>query len=772
MLISGMEFDEQLIARIRGVVKSEPEISRRALSRRICEWLDWRGDNGRVKDVSCRKALNKLAGLGAIELPASKMIWPAVESRGRTDTERLEVEAVRCELGDLGEIEIEAVGDRRAKSAQLWKTMMEQYHYLGSGPICGAQIRYLIRSSRIGVVGGLSFSSAAWRVGCRDEYIGWSDRARGANLKLVVSNSRFLILPTLEVKNLASHVLSRCVRQIGNDWQQRYGVHPVLLESYVDSEQFTGTCYRAANWLQVGKTAGRGRQDRNKKAGVSAKFVYLYRLRPDWQQKLCHETPVADPDCHNKRPDEPSDWAEEEFGGAALGDTRLRKRLIQLGRDFYGRPQANIPQACGSRAKTKAAYRFFKNRRVTMDKMLQGHYEQTARRVSQHRVVLAVQDTTTLSYTAHPATAGLGPTNTKSDGAIGLLLHDTLAFTVQGTPLGLVDIQCWARDPEEAGKSASRATLPIEEKESIKWLNSYRTVAELQKKCPNTMLVSVADREADVHDLFAESLADRKAPDLLVRSERSRQRKSDTSKLWEMMPKQPLAGSIEVRIPRRDKQKARTAQLEVRFRRCTLTSPKLKKHLPPVPVWVVYLHEIDPPPQVKEPIEWLLLTTVETNTFEDACERIDWYTKRWPIEVYHRTLKSGCKIEDRQLGTADRIEACLAIDLVVAWRVFYLVKQGRETPDLPCTVFFEDDEWQALCCFVNQTPTPPGKPPTLHQALRMVATRLGGFLGRKSDGEPGPQTTWRGLQRLDDITATYRIFTGKNGTVPSKLDYG
>jgi hypothetical protein len=153
----------------------------------------------------------------------------------------------------------------------------------------------------------------------------------------------------------------------------------------------------------------------------------------------------------------------------------------------------------------------------------------------------------------------------------------------------------------------------------------------------------------------------------------------------------------------------------------------------------------------------LLLTTVPTTSFEEAFERLRWYAVRWNIEVLHRTLKSGCRIEDRRLGNAHSLQACLAIDFVVAWRVMYLTKLGRETPDMPCSVFFEEDEWKALHCHHHRSPTPPQTPPPLGEAMRMVA-KLGGFLGRKGDGHPGATTLWRGLDRLADITETFAIF--------------
>ena len=184
-----------------------------------------------------------------------------------------------------------------------------------------------------------------------------------------------------------------------------------------------------------------------------------------------------------------------------------------------------------------------------------------------------------------------------------------------------------------------------------------------------------------------------------------------------------------------------------------MTPPK-GKNLGGVSAWAVYAREVEPPPEVESPLDWMLLTTVEVADFAQATERLRWYTRRWGIEVYHRVLKSGCRIEDRQLTSAERLESCLAIDLVVAWRIFWLVKQGRETPDVPCDVFLEEDEWTALYASVRAEPPPP-TPPPLRAAVRMIAS-LGGFLGRKRDGEPGTTTLWRGLVRLDNIVIGYR----------------
>lgn len=654
---------------------------------------------------------------------------------------------INCSLAEAGTVELVRVDGKRREESRLWNAMMDRHHYLKSGPLCGAQIRYLIRSSKQGWLGGLSFSSAAWRLKSRDEWIGWNEESRKKNLGKVVCNSRFLIIPGVEIPQMASHVLSMSAKQVKGDWQERYGEEAVLLETFVERDRFKGTCYRAANWVRVGETRGRGRQE--EKRAKSVKDVYVYSLHKEAREILNEGlTKKEEPERA------PKDWAEEEFGGVRLKDKRLRNRLLVMARDFGDRPQASIPQACDSRSKTKAAYRFFDHPETALETLLTPHYEATVKRMEKEAVVLAAQDTTSLNYTTHrEGTEGLGPIGSRKEGAVGLELHDTLAFTTEGTPLGIVDAQCWARDPEAFGQKHRRYERPIEEKESRKWLGSYRRASEAQKRCSKTMVVSVGDREADIYELFVLALGEEGGAKLLVRAERDRLLADGQGHLWETVGGCALAGIQGVHVPRRGKRAGREARLEVRFSRVRLKPPKRKPTLAEVEVWAVLAQEVGAPAG-EEPLKWMLLTTVEVNSFEQAVEKLGWYAKRWGIEVYHRTLKSGCNVEERQLGSAERIESCLAIDMVVAWRVYYLTKLGRETPKVACTVFFEEAEWKALYSFVRQDPTPPEEPPLLRDAIRMVAS-LGGFLGRKSDGEPGTESIWVGLQRLDDISSMW-----------------
>jgi hypothetical protein len=507
----------------------------------------------------------------------------------------------------------------------------------------------------------------------------------------------------------------------------------------------------------VGDSQGRGRQDSAHAREATPKAIYVYPLVRDWRARL-GGLPASNVALDRQ------DWVCEEYATARLGDARLQTRLQTLVRDFAARPQAPLPEACGSRARTKAAYRFFDHPDVRMETLLAPHYTATARRCHGQPVVLAVQDSSSLNYTAHPSTEDLGPLNTRADRSRGLWMHDTLAVTPSGVPLGLIDVQCWAREGHIDSKG-SRHRRALKDKESRKWLRSYQAANALQAQCPDTRVVSVGDREADLYEFLVEALAAPNNARILVRAERTRRMTQEHGALWDFMASQPVAGQQTLTIPRRGTSKARGATMSVRHAVVDLRPPKRKRAMPTVRLWAVFSRE-QTPPEGAEPIEWMLLTTAPVADFADACERLVWYATRWQIEVFHRTLKSGCRIEDRQLGNAKRLEACLAIDLVVAWRVFHATQLARDTPEAPCTVCFDDDQWRALLVKVTRKITPPQTPPSLRDAVRMIAA-LGGFLGRKGDGEPGTQTLWRGLQRLDDITDVYGLFA--HGTGPPRV---
>jgi hypothetical protein len=293
MVVCGQSFTPETLARIGATLEAEPHLSRRALSRRVCEWLNWRSANGRLKEMSCRVALGRLARAGALELPVPRAAPPPPACHGSAAQELLPLAPVRVPLSAPGRLELVTIRSRHSRAARLWRALLQRDHPLGAGPLCGAQLRYLVRSEHYGIVAAAAFSAAAWRVQARDRFIGWSDQARAANLHAVVANSRFLILPQVQVPHLASRVLAWCARQLPEDWAARYGVRPLLLESFVERARFRGTSYRAANWQHVGSTCGRGRQDRSRThalpvgSGRGGRGVECIRSRVP-----AHEAPV------------------------------------------------------------------------------------------------------------------------------------------------------------------------------------------------------------------------------------------------------------------------------------------------------------------------------------------------------------------------------------------------------------------------------------------------------------------------------------------------
>jgi hypothetical protein len=445
-------------------------------------------------------------------------------------------------------------------------------------------------------------------------------------------------------------------------------------------------------------------------------------------------------------------WAVTEFGGAQLGDERRTKRLVQLAQQRGRQPTASLTQAGWAAA--KAAYRFFANASITPEAILAPHRQATLGRMVGQPVVLLVQDTTQLDYSTHTDVTGLGVLQTQRQR--GLLLHTTLAVTPDRVPLGVVDQQVWARDPAEFGKRHQRRQRPIEQKESRKWLDSLARALSLQAQLPGVQLVSVADREGDVYD-FLQPVLTPGGPAVLVRAAWDRAVTEPERHLRAHLESQPVAGPVSVSVPRRPGQPARQAALSVRFAPVTLRPPQARRGagLPPLALWAVLVQEDNPPPGVAG-LDWLLLSSLPVADFAQACQRVAWYACRWVVELYHKVLKSGCRIEARQLEHVDNLKRYLALDGVVAWQVLYTTLVGRAQPGLPCTALLEAHEWQALYCFIHQVATPPETPPSLQQAVRWIAG-LGGFLGRTGDGEPGVTTLWRGFQRLHDISAGWQL---------------
>lgn len=446
-------------------------------------------------------------------------------------------------------------------------------------------------------------------------------------------------------------------------------------------------------------------------------------------------------------------WVEEEFGTVDFGDERLNRRVIEIVKRLSENSQGSLPAASQDPAMLKAMYRFFDNDYIEPEDLLSGHIAATNKRIGQEKLVLAVNDTCYLDLSTHKTTQGLGPL--ASEAQQGLLMHNTLAFTEEGVPLGILEQYVWARDAESFAQMKDHKERPIAEKESYKWIRSVDAVISAQKFSPNTQFVCVGDREADIYDLFVHERP--KGVDLLVRASQDRSVDGEHKHLRATLEATPVTATSELRIPARNGQATRVAQMEVHWSKVTLHPPskRAKEQLPTVTLWAVWACEPHPP-QDMAAVEWLLLTTAPVQNTQDALRRLEWYARRWGIEVWHKIIKSGCRIESRQLGTALRLQRCLATFSVIAWRIQYAALLFRVAPDLPCTVLLEDGEWQALYCTIHNKVTLPKKMPSLSEAVLWIA-KLGGFLARKSDGHPGVTVIWKGFQHLADLARMYRL---------------
>ena len=451
-------------------------------------------------------------------------------------------------------------------------------------------------------------------------------------------------------------------------------------------------------------------------------------------------------------------WACAELGDANLGDARLTQRLVRMAATFSEHPAQSIPSAHEAQwHQAKAAYRFLDNDAVDPQEILAAHRRATLRRIdaADTRLILCVQDTTHFDFTKHHATEGMGPTG--APGLRGFFLHSTLAVDpVEGLPLGLLCTQWWAR-PEEAS-GTSRKKRPIEEKESYRWLDMLkRSTADLPD---GLRAITVADREADIFEFFAR--ARDLGQELLVRAQHDRTVQTTDEELQglrQAVSAAPALGTVTFTVPRTDKRPAREAIATLHVAAVTFRPPgHLAAPRPAaVPVHAILVQEVDAPAD-QEPVRWLLLATFPVETAEQAAQCLKWYTYRWRIERLHFTLKSGGgNFERLQLETAERLWRALAIYLVVAFRVLWIDLLARSRPEDPCTIILTDDEWRALYCHRFKTRTPPREPPSVRTATRWIAA-LGGFLGRKGDGEPGVKTLWRGIDRLRDIVVVWRLF--------------
>jgi hypothetical protein len=453
-------------------------------------------------------------------------------------------------------------------------------------------------------------------------------------------------------------------------------------------------------------------------------------------------------------------WVDREIAGCEFRDARLgdrfRKLLAQLG-SAMGQ---SIPLVCQDWANTKAAYRFFSNDRVSEADILAGHFQSTRdRSAATDGVVLVLHDTTEFTYQRESSEA-IGITKRINSGrdkagrlrphtVCGILMHSSLAVTTEGLPLGLAAVKFWTRKKFKGTaalkKKINPTRVPIEKKESIRWLENLKQSTELLDdpgRC-----IHIGDRESDIYELFC--LVQEAGTHFLVRTCVDRLAGDGDHTIAQEMDEVAVKGlhRIEVRDSNGDPDEA---VLEIRYRRIRVLPPIGKqKRYPALTLTVIHADERGAPKNRKK-IEWQLITDLAVQSRQDAIEKLEWYALRWKIEVFHKILKSGCKAEESKLRTAQRLANLISIFCILSWRVFWMTMLNRSAPTAAADLALTVAEIDLLDHLVKDKDRQSLRRKTLSHYLIKIA-RLGGYLARANDPPPGNTVMWRGLSRLTDI---------------------
>jgi hypothetical protein len=692
-------------------LKSNRGKSRLALARHVCEALDLRDAQRKPRLGGTLKALRVLEGRGYWRLPKPQHPKPGSWQARRLRRRVAQPRNVPARVEQVAGLSLEEVSPEQDELFRTWNELIEAEHPLHDSRMVGRQLRYLIGSEH-GWLGALGFGSCALRLKARDEWIGWDDPTRKRFQDRVLDMRRFLIRPSVRCENLASRVLSMAAGRVGRDFARRYGFEPWLLESFVNTEAYAGTCYQAANWVSLGESTGRGRNDSSHEAHGAPKEVYVYELSRRWRQQMGIVAKSERlPPLNLEETLRSEGWVEAEFGEAELGHEDATQRLLRIAKAKARSPSASYTECfAGNRHELKAYYRFIGKERAQMSPagILSGHRRRTIQRMKGFDRVLVIQDTTDLDFSERLRCNDLGDVGKNQTGAVsqGLKMHSLLPVSETGLPLGVLGTSIYASHFDEEDKGHNR---PIEEKESYRWLRTIEELREISEWAPETELIAVGDRESDLFELFDYRRRRARNIHLLVRARHDRCLEESPRKLFEHLGAQPVMADASISVPRQREKKgkpshpgrislpARRAKVQLRWSKVTISAPHTAqtRHLAPVELYAVLLTEVGAP-KGATPLRWVLLSTVPIESRKQALRCVRWYTRRWRIEEWHRVLKSGCHIEAHQHQSAAKLARAIAIDTVMAWRVMLLTLLGREAPNMRCELIFEPWECRLL----------------------------------------------------------------------------
>jgi len=672
--------------------------TRRELLEQFCRASHWHNRKGELCLSSANVCLQRLEQQGLVRLP------PPAPRRARAGKRKLLDDGLPLpplaklprSVEQISDLHLSLIADSNDPQHLLWNRLISREHPLQGAPLVGAQLRYLLRAGGE-VLGAVGFGPPSFYLSCRECWIGWEGEAMAQNRQLVIGLSRFLLRPGLHCANLASRCYKLVLGQVRQDWFERYRIRPVLVETYVDRSTHTGKSLAAANWLRIGQSLGRGRTSPNKKTrSKSVKDVWVWQWDPKARAQLQKRTlPVVAPRSifsHSQH----EHWVEEELDGLALGHTKLHRRFARMLQARWAHPDWSFYTSFGGVTGGKAAYAFIENPRAELqfENLLSPHFHNTRRRLAAEKVVLLAQDTTALSYNTLKKTTGLGPLGNSEKAGRGLFLHSLQAFRLDGIPLGCAWAQLWAR--EACSDTAQRNQQSIDQKESVRWVDAFQQAATIAAQMPPTVLLLCGDRESDIADLYDRATVAPSNLLFLVRAEHDRVLESG-EKLWDYLSEQSCGGAMTVHIPRNHQRPERTATLELRWAKIRIKPPRVgcKNSWGSLEMWALLAREINPP-QGAEPIEWLLLSDWKIDSLKTARRLVRWYGLRWGIECWHQVLKDVCKVETRQMESAEALGRTLTLDMVVAWRLLLLCRLGKEHPHLPASVLYSPEELAVL----------------------------------------------------------------------------
>lgn len=436
--------------------------------------------------------------------------------------------------------------------------------------------------------------------------------------------------------------------------------------------------------------------------------------------------------------------------GIDFGDKRRDNRFIDIINNISNQPGSSIPRQNRDWYNTKATYEFYKNEQVSLSALKKTLMSYGAKQVEDEMKLLIIHDISNISFNDLQA-EGLGYLDNKE--GRGILCYSSLAATPEGLPLSLLYQHTWIRPLEELGKSARRKGRNFEDKESYRWHEGMREVNNLLGGAVHK--IHIADREADVYELFFHAYEAN--TDLLIRARHNRKVVGE-SPVWDLVAQQPQAASVTLEVPDPTGKKQRSVKAEVRYQQVKILRPiSSENQYESVTLNAIEIKEtLDKGIRTEDIIHWKLLTTLEVQTVSDVLQYVKWYTYRWLIERFHYVLKSGTKIEELQLAQAPSLQKAIAIYSIAAFRIMQLVYQSRHHPNVTCEVILTNTQWKTLYILIHRKKEIPIQPPTLYQAVMWIG-RLGGHLGRKSDGPPGLKTVWLGYQKLCNATTLYEI---------------